>query len=145
MPAYPGGAPCGVHFLFAPDAHCGVAAWVDRQKQLPAASLSSRTSAGNQSRPASSPISWEPGVRSWKLPFKSKPREPLNETGLYDYAMKLGAGRFGIFDTFEDEEGRKAHLTGAIAKALFAKADELLADPPRVDPLEIIAVKAPRA
>jgi quinol monooxygenase YgiN len=61
------------------------------------------------------------------------------------YAMKLGAGRFGIFDTFEDEEGRKAHLTGAIAKALFAKADELLADPPRVDPLEIIAVKAPRA
>ena len=88
MPAYPGGAPCGVHFLFAPDAHCGVAAWVDRQKQLPAASLSSRTSAGNQSRPASSPISWEPGVRSWKLPFKSKPREPLNETGLYDYAVK---------------------------------------------------------
>ncbi|HUA99840.1 MAG TPA: hypothetical protein VMA34_16020 [Terracidiphilus sp.] len=57
------------------------------------------------------------------------------------YALKLGPAKFGIFDTFRDEEGRNAHLTGAIAKALFARADELFAVPPRVDKLEILAVK----
>lgn len=28
-----------------------------------------------------------------------------------------------IFDTFKNEDGRKAHLTGEVAKALFAKAE----------------------
>jgi quinol monooxygenase YgiN len=61
------------------------------------------------------------------------------------YAVKLGPARFGIFDTFKDEGGRKAHLSGEIAKALFAKADELLAKPPQVEQLEILASKAPGA
>ncbi|MGB6690815.1 MAG: antibiotic biosynthesis monooxygenase [Terracidiphilus sp.] len=61
------------------------------------------------------------------------------------YAVKLGPGRFGIFDTFKNEDGRNAHLTGAIAKALFAKADELLAKAPQIEMLEILAVKAPAA
>ena len=38
----------------------------------------------------------------------------------------MGPGKYGIFDTFADESGRNAHLTGEIAKALFAKADDLL-------------------
>jgi len=59
------------------------------------------------------------------------------------YAVKLGPAKFGIFDTFKDEAGRKAHLSGEIAKALFAKADELLAKPPQVEMLEILAAKAP--
>jgi quinol monooxygenase YgiN len=58
------------------------------------------------------------------------------------YALKLGPAKFGIFDTFRDEEGRNAHLTGAIAKALFARAEELFANPPRVEKLEILASKA---
>jgi quinol monooxygenase YgiN len=58
------------------------------------------------------------------------------------YAVKVGPGRFGIFDTFKDEAGRNAHLSGEIAKALFAKADELLAKAPQVEKLEILAVKA---
>ena len=41
------------------------------------------------------------------------------------YAVKLGPAKFGIFDTFKSEDGRQAHLTGEIAKALFAKAEEL--------------------
>jgi len=41
------------------------------------------------------------------------------------YAVKIGPSKFGIFDTFPDEKGRQAHLTGEIAKALFAKAPEL--------------------
>jgi quinol monooxygenase YgiN len=58
------------------------------------------------------------------------------------YAVKLGPGRYGIFDTFKDEAGRNAHLTGEIAKALFAKAGELLAEPPQIEKLEILASKA---
>lgn len=58
------------------------------------------------------------------------------------YALKLGPGKFGVFDTFQDESGRNAHLTGAIAKALFAKAEELFSTPPQVEMVEILAVKA---
>lgn len=58
------------------------------------------------------------------------------------YAVKLGPARFGIFDTFKDDAGRQAHLSGEIAKALFAKADELLARAPQVEILEILASKA---
>ena len=36
------------------------------------------------------------------------------------YAIKPGPGKFGIFDTFANEAGRNAHLTGEIAKALTA-------------------------
>jgi quinol monooxygenase YgiN len=61
------------------------------------------------------------------------------------YALKLGDGKFGIFDTFKDEAGRNAHLTGEIAKALFAKAEELFATPPLVEKAEILAAKAPGA
>jgi len=57
------------------------------------------------------------------------------------YAVKIGEGRFGIFDTFEDEAGRNAHLTGDIAKALFAKAADLFSTPPQVEKLTILASK----
>ena len=57
------------------------------------------------------------------------------------YGVKLGPAKFGIFDTFKDEAGRKAHLSGEIAKALFARADELLAKTPQVEMLEILAEK----
>jgi len=49
-------------------------------------------------------------------------REP--ETSSW-YAVKIGPSKFGIFDTFADEKGQQAHLTGEIAKALFARATEL--------------------
>ena len=61
------------------------------------------------------------------------------------YAIKMGPGRYGIFDTFADESGRNAHLTGEIAKALFAKADDLFAKPPNVAKPEILASKSARA
>lgn len=57
------------------------------------------------------------------------------------YAVKLGGGRFGIFDTFADEAGREAHLNGEIAKALMANAKDLLASDPQIDKLEIIGQK----
>jgi len=58
------------------------------------------------------------------------------------YAVKLGGAKFGIFDTFADEKGREAHLNGEIAKALFAKAQELFVKEPEVHKIEILAAKA---
>lgn len=77
-----------------------------------------------------------------------KSAQPLaeRESGTISwYAIKMGPGKYGIFDTFADENGRNAHLNGAIAKALFAKAEELFSQPPRVDKPEILASKTGRS
>jgi quinol monooxygenase YgiN len=72
--------------------------------------------------------------------LKSAQPLALNEKGtLKWYAIKLGPGKFGIFDTFANEEGRNAHLTGEIAKALGARANELFAAPPQIEKTEILA------
>ena len=60
------------------------------------------------------------------------------------YAIKMGSGKYGIFDTFADENGRNAHLNGEIAKALFAKAEDLFAKPPEIAKPEILASKPAR-
>jgi quinol monooxygenase YgiN len=57
------------------------------------------------------------------------------------YALKIGPSTFGIFDTFETEDGRKAHLSGEIAKALMANASALLAKDPVIEQVELLAVK----
>ena len=61
------------------------------------------------------------------------------------YAIKMGPGKYGIFDTFADENGRDAHLNGEIAKALFAKASELFSKPPAIDKPEVLAMKKAHA
>jgi quinol monooxygenase YgiN len=60
------------------------------------------------------------------------------------YALKLGPSTFGIFDTFPDDSGRQAHLAGQVAAALMAKAPELLASPPSIEKVDILAAKLPR-
>ena len=70
-----------------------------------------------------------------------KSAQPLavNEKGtLKWYAFKVGPGKFGIFDTFANEAGRNAHLTGDIAKALGEKANELFAVAPKVEKVEVL-------
>ena len=57
------------------------------------------------------------------------------------YALQIGSSTFGIFDTFENEDGRNAHLGGQIAAALMAKAPELLAVPPVIEKVNLLAVK----
>lgn len=59
------------------------------------------------------------------------------------FAMKMGPSTFGIFDAFPDEEGREAHLSGAVAKALMAKAPELLVSAPSIHKIDILADKLP--
>src|SRR3954465_15073803 len=54
-------------------------------------------------------------------------------------------GVFGIFDTFDDETGRDAHLNGDIAKALMAKADEYFAAPPATHKITLIGEKRRRS
>ena len=56
-------------------------------------------------------------------------------------ALKLGRSTFGIFDAFPDDSGRQAHLAGQIATALMAKAPELLAAPPTIEPVDVLAAK----
>jgi quinol monooxygenase YgiN len=57
------------------------------------------------------------------------------------YALQLGPSTFGIFDTFETEDGRNAHLSGKIAEALMANAAELLAKDPLIEKVNLIAIK----
>jgi quinol monooxygenase YgiN len=57
------------------------------------------------------------------------------------YAFKVSETAYGIFDTFEDEDGRQAHLNGEIPKALANVAPELLASNPDIRTVEIVAVK----
>ncbi len=59
------------------------------------------------------------------------------------FAIKLSPSVFGIFDVFEEESGREAHLNGEVAKQLMAKASELLAKEPEIHKIEIPAVKLP--
>ena len=59
------------------------------------------------------------------------------------FAIRLGPSTFGIFDAFPDESGRQAHLSGQVAAALMAKASELLAKPPSIERVDVLAVKLP--
>jgi len=67
-------------------------------------------------------VSREPGTRSW-------------------YAFRIADSRFGIYDTFVDENARQDHLSGPLAQALKEVTDELLACEPEIRPLDVIAAK----
>jgi quinol monooxygenase YgiN len=62
------------------------------------------------------------------------------ETSVW-YAVRFGPSTFGIFDAFEAESGREAHLKGRIAAALMAKAPDLLAEPPNIEKVDVLATK----
>lgn len=57
------------------------------------------------------------------------------------FAFRIDESTFGIYDTFEGEEGQNAHLEGEIASALLAKADELLANEPTIEKIDVLASK----
>jgi quinol monooxygenase YgiN len=57
------------------------------------------------------------------------------------YAFKISDTQYGIFDTFDDEEGRQAHLGGQIPVALGEVAEELLAKAPDIRTVDVSAVK----
>jgi quinol monooxygenase YgiN len=57
------------------------------------------------------------------------------------YAFRVNDNTFGIFDTFETEEARQAHLNGAIPAALAEHGPNLLAKDPDIRLIELVAVK----
>jgi quinol monooxygenase YgiN len=69
-------------------------------------------------------VNAEPGTISW-------------------FAIQEGPSRFAIFDTFDDEAGRDAHLNGKVAAALMekVKAGELFAKAPEIHRITILADK----
>lgn len=71
-------------------------------------------------------VNAEPGTTSW-------------------FALQEGPSRFAIFDTFDDEAGREAHLNGKVAAALMekAKAGDLFAKVPEIHRIKIMADKLP--
>jgi quinol monooxygenase YgiN len=67
-------------------------------------------------------VEQEPGTRVW-------------------YGFRVDEKTFGIFDAFEDEESRQAHLNGQIPAALAAAGPQLLAKDPDIRLVDILAVK----
>ena len=59
------------------------------------------------------------------------------------YAVKFDERTFGIFDSFPDDDGRQAHLNGPIAAALMESGDRLLAEPPSIEQIDVLAAKLP--
>lgn len=57
------------------------------------------------------------------------------------YSFRIDKDTFGIFDSFNDEAGREAYLTGEIAKALKDKTEVLLVQPPETTKIEILSSK----
>jgi quinol monooxygenase YgiN len=59
------------------------------------------------------------------------------------FAFQTGASSFAIIDVFPDEDGRRAHLEGALAAALEENGLELLAQPPLIENVDALATKLP--
>jgi quinol monooxygenase YgiN len=61
------------------------------------------------------------------------------------FAIQEGPTRFAIFDTFDDDAGRNAHLNGKVAAALMekAKTGDLFAKTPEIHRIDVLADKLP--
>ncbi len=59
------------------------------------------------------------------------------------FALRLGPSTFGIFDAFDNESGRQAHLNGRIVAALTESAPALLAAAPAIEQVDVLATKLP--
>lgn len=58
------------------------------------------------------------------------------------YSYRITESLFGVYATFADAESRRAYLDGEFAKNLDAAAGDILAGPPRVDEIGVVASKA---
>jgi quinol monooxygenase YgiN len=59
------------------------------------------------------------------------------------FGIQIGPSTFGIFDAFPDDAGRQVHITGRLADVLRAKAGDMLAKPPSIEKVDILAAKLP--
>lgn len=56
-------------------------------------------------------------------------------------ALRTEPNVFYIVDAFANDENRGKHLTGEIAKALMAKAGDLLSEPPKIEKADVLGSK----
>ncbi|NLS03152.1 antibiotic biosynthesis monooxygenase [Rhizobium sp. P32RR-XVIII] len=59
------------------------------------------------------------------------------------FAVRYDHNTFAIFDAFNNEAGRQAHLNGKVAAALMARAAELFETPPQIKNPEVLADRLP--
>jgi quinol monooxygenase YgiN len=94
------------------------------------------------------PLQAKPGKEKDVADFLRSALPLVNaETGTVSwFAIQEGPSSFAIFDTFDDEAGRNAHLNGKVAAALMekAKAGDLFAKTPEIYKLEVLADKLPK-
>jgi quinol monooxygenase YgiN len=85
----------------------------------------------------------KPGMEEEVAAFLASalPLAQAEQKTLVWFALRFSKSEFGIFDAFADETGRKAHLDGPIAAALMAKAGALLASPPKIEMVDLLAAK----
>jgi quinol monooxygenase YgiN len=94
------------------------------------------------------PLQAKPGKEKEVSDFlrSAVPLVPAEAGTVSWFAIQEGPSSFAIFDTFDDEAGRDAHLNGKVAAALMekAKAGDLFAKAPEIYKLEILADKLPK-
>ena len=94
------------------------------------------------------PLEAKPGKEKEVADFLRSAVSLVNaETGTITwFAIQMGPSSFAIFDTFDDEAGRNAHLNGKVAAALMEKATagDLFAKTPEIHKLDILADKFPK-
>lgn len=74
--------------------------------------------------------------------LKSALADVQEEEGTIDwFAIKLGHSTFAIFDTFETDGARLAHLAGKVGRALIAAVPTLLHGMPTIEHGSILATK----
>ena len=64
--------------------------------------------------------------------------EPATEVW---FGIQVSPTTYAIFDAFADAAGRDAHLAGKLAQTLVAQAPELLAKPPVIEPVDLLATQ----
>ncbi|WP_413803732.1 putative quinol monooxygenase [Streptomyces iranensis] len=59
------------------------------------------------------------------------------------FSFRVGPQSFRIFDAFETEDDREAHLRGKVRDGIIARGDELFSVPPEITPVDVLAAKLP--
>jgi quinol monooxygenase YgiN len=85
----------------------------------------------------------KPGKEDAVAKFLEKALELVKKepTTINWYALRPSPNTFGVFDTFNNEDGRQRHLNGPVGQALMAAAPELFTSPPSIDPVEVLELK----
>ena len=85
----------------------------------------------------------KPGKADELAAFLKQSRElAVQEGGTVSwYAFRLDETMYGIFDTFESEEARQAHVNGQIPAALQDVGPDLRAGAAEIKPIDVLAVK----